>query len=263
MSNIRTTLTILTVAATAGTALADGRIWASDGSGRFNGANGSGGAFVMNRIGTAGANGFNNAQVNAGYVGSRLGEQGLAAGAFHTFCIERNESIELGSSNATANRYYAQISDSAKGGGFTNNDPSNTNFRSNGTGEDVISFTTAKIYSEFRNNGNFGGIGAITDGQLTDGQNLVSAIQDAIWYSEGELNTVSGTALAIFNWAAANHGNTLGDVRVLNLWTNFDPNTGTYSGNGQDQLVLIPLPSASALAGVGLLVLAARRRKMA
>lgn len=263
MSNIRTGLVVFAVAATAGTALADGRIWAQDATGRYNGASDSGGAFVMNRIGTAGSNGFNAAQVNAGYVGSRLGEQGLAAGAFHTFCIERNENIELANTNGSANRYYAQISDSAKGGGISNNDPSNSNRRTNGVGEDVISFTTAKIYTEFRNNGNFGGIGSVLAGTVADGQNFVTAIQEALWYSEGELNAVTGTALAIFNWAAANHGNTLGDVRVLNLWTNFDPATGTYSGNGQDQLVLIPLPSASALAGVGLLVLAGRRRKMA
>ena len=101
---------------------------------------------------------------------------------------------------------------------------------------------------------------------------MTSAVQWAIWYAENEMTeaemnnaTVKALALSIFNWAnnAAVHGNSLGKVRVARMYTNYNANARTYSGNSQDMLTLIPLPSATVLAGAGLLVVGARRRRTA
>lgn len=280
MSNFRNAAVAVTaLVAASGSALADGRVWMQDASGRYNGSDNSGGAFIMHRIGTSGASGFNIAQNNPGYVGSA--QSGLAAGSFYTFCIERSENVNLANSNGNNNRYYVQIADSAQNGGNGTSNAQAAGPRSNGAGEDVISYATAKIYQEFRNGGNFGGVGSIS-GAANDqaGRELTSAVQWAIWYAENEMttlvnnvdsnpnndyinsnNTVGRLAFDIFMWAQANHGNTLGNVRVARMWTGFNASTGEYSGNSQDQLTLIPLPNAASLAGLGLLVVGARRRR--
>jgi hypothetical protein len=235
----------LVLAAAAGAAQAGGSIWAQDSSGIYNGTNPTGGAFVMNRIN--------------GYVGERLGEQGLTSSQFHTFCIEVGEHIRLGGSQGQNNNvYYAEIATSAKNGGagFANPSGPGTEPGTSTSSEDFLSYTTAKIYSEFRNNGTFGNFTAAQVNTST----FTSSIQQAIWYSEGEvaLGSISADALTIFNWASANHGGTLGNVRVLRLWETFT--NGEYGGNSQDQLTLIPLPTGAALGLAGLSVLAIRRR---
>lgn len=223
---------------------ADGRIRVTDASGVYNGTDGSGGAFVVERLVSFHAN-----QQNAGYVGQRFGEQGLGATHFHTFCVEVGEFISFGGT------YYAEVSKSAKAGGSGDADPSGTDSGTTTASEDYLSYVTAKIFREFRDNGTFGG--AITGG-LDSAE--TTAIQQAIWYSEGEIGSVSGTALAVYNWANANHGNSLWNVRVLRLWDSFNSTTGEYSGNRQDLLTLIPLPTAGGLACAGFLMLGVRVR---
>ncbi len=268
----------IALVAMTGSALADGRVWAQDASGNYNGFD-NGGAFIMHRIGTNGTNGYHANQNNAGYVGDRLGEMGLGASSFYTFCIERGETINVGNSNGTNNRYYVEIADSARNGGNGTSNAQAAGPRPNGAGEDVLSFATAAIYQEFRNGGNFGGIGTVLGGYgaetgETGGRRMASAVQWAIWYAENEIdwnhrhaNNADGNAIrdlgrSIFTWAnqASVHGNTLGNVRVLRLWTSYDPVTGEYSGNSQDQLTLIPLPTGAGLAMAGLGLLAIRRR---
>ncbi|MDX2132708.1 MAG: hypothetical protein SFY69_11725 [Planctomycetota bacterium] len=299
----------LALAAAAGSAYADGRIWAQDATGRYNGHDAQGGAFIMNRIGNSSSaagpnhgtstNYYHTAQFNAGYVGSTFGtNNGLGGNQFYTFCIERGENVSLGNSNANGNRYFAQIADSAKNGGSGTSNARAAGPRNNGASEDVISFATAAIYREFRNGGNFGGVGTVLGGYSAfagaanafgvnsninipsygagsneaAGRRMSSAVQWAIWYAENELSdadittygdaTVRALGMRIFNWAnqSSVHGNTLGQVRVLRLWTGFNSQTGVYSGNSQDQLTLIPLPSGAALAFAGMGVLAIRRR---
>jgi hypothetical protein len=269
-------------------AFADGRIWAQDASGAYNGSDGSGGAFVMQRIGSSfsgtgtfgqSTDGYHTAQNDAGNVGGGLGQQGLGADAFHTFCLERSETVSLGNSNTPGNRYFAEIASSAKNGGNIN-DPTNTDSAGDVAGEDQLSYATAAVYQEFRNNGNFGGVGSIG----INGADFTSAIQWAIWYLEGEM-TIGEMGIAsirnfvvgadgidggnsdtngIVGWARNNNGGTLGNVRVLRLWTSITVNSPAgYSGNSQDMLVLIPLPSTAALAGLGLLGIGARVRRRA
>lgn len=223
---------ISTVALMAGSVLANGQIQLSDATGFYDGTDGTGGAFRVSRL--------------SGYVGERFGEQGLNSSTFHSFCIEVGELVSFGGI------YYAEISTSAKAGGAGFADPSGSDSGVSDATQDFLSFTTAKIYSEFRNNGNFGGVGTFADGYNTSQES--TDIQQAIWYSEGEVTwgSITANAQAIFTWASANHGGTLGNVRVLRLWDNYDPMTGVYSGNRQDLLTLIPLPTAGGLALAGL-----------
>ena len=88
------------------------------------------------------------------------------------------------------------------------------------------------------------------------------AVQEAIWFVENEITNVSGIAANIVAMADAAvgiggewFGKGIGSVRILNL-------TDANSEAKQDQLVLIPLPSAGllGLAGlVGMGVLLGRR----
>ncbi|MBS0197411.1 MAG: hypothetical protein JSR77_11700 [Planctomycetes bacterium] len=248
----------LLAAACASSAFADGRVTITDctlpdGNNVYNGTDGAGGAFVVTRA-TPGANG----DYNGAYGGNLLANDGRGTGSdsFLSFCIEYQDHLSF---NTT---YYTQISDSA----YDTSAPVNL------PNPDPISGTTAKIYSEFRSiaNGTASTVG-LFNGLL--GSSLsraeTTAIQQAIWYSEQEINfnDMSQLAKDIFNWAAANNDGGLHGVRVLRLWDTYNAQTGEYSGSHQDVLTCIPLPP-SAYAGMstfaGILGLAAiRRRKFA
>ncbi|MBS0197410.1 MAG: hypothetical protein JSR77_11695 [Planctomycetes bacterium] len=241
------------VAALAGAALADGRVTIQDATGVYNGTDGSGGAFQVWDAGPA-ANGND----NGSYGGNLLSGDGRGTGSnsFLSFCIEIQDHLSFGGT------YYTQISSSA----YDSEPPVNL------PNPDPLSGTTAKLYSEFRSIANgtastaglFGGLmGATLTSQST------TDLQNAIWYSEGEKawGDISAAAQALYTWAAANNDGALHGVRVLRLWTNYNAQTGEYSGSHQDLLTCIPLPPA-AYAGLGtfasIFALAAvRRRKLA
>lgn len=232
-------------------ALADGRIRMDDGYGMYDGTNGSGGAFKA--TGLSGFNGLTGDNFTPG--------DGRSAGdnTFLTFCLEYSEHFSF------SGEYYTQISTSASNGGGDPNqgDPNRT---------DPLSATTARLYREFRNGGTFGDTGSFADGYNTSAE--TSAIQDAIWYSEGErsLSDIGGTgslAYQIWDWADTHNNGSLMNVRVLRLWTNreSDGHGGwIYSGHAQDQLTLVPLPPAALAGGLGLatcgVVIARRRRSL-
>ncbi len=201
--NNRALLILLGMAACGRTALADGQIRLADSTGKYQ-SPGGGGAFVMT--------------VLNGYAG-QTGDLGLAAPNFLTFCVERTSYMSFGVT------YFGEIATSS----------------STGTSTTALSPVTAKIYSEFRSGGNFGGVGSFAAGYTTPAQS--DAIQNAIWYAQGQLTSVSGDALAVYNWAAANNNGGINGVRIIRLWSALS--NGAYSGNAQDQLILIPLPTAS------------------
>ncbi len=254
----RTSLTLAAsvVAGLAGAALGDGRVTIYDATGVYNGTDGSGGAFQVWDAGPA-ANG----NYNGAYGGNLLSGDGRGTGSnsFLSFCIEVEDHLSFGGT------YYTQISTAA----YDSESPVNL------PNPDPISGTTAKLYSEFRkipnsNTANadttlrFGGLfGSTLSGQET------TDLQNAIWYSEGEKawGDISAAAQALYTWAAGNNDGGLHGVRVLRLWTNYNAQTGQYSGSHQDLLTCIPLPPA-AYAGIGtfasIFALAAvRRRKLA
>lgn len=165
----------------------------------------------------------------SGFIGD-LGGPGGTANSFLTFCLEETEFVHLGGT------YYTTIGTAAVNGG------------AGGPSPDPISAVTAAMYREFRNGGNFGGLGQVDTAAET------RSLQNAIWFEEQEISfaTYSGDALAVSlrNWAIANNDGGLHGVRVLNLWTN-----SNNTGNAQDMLTIIPLPQAawagiSSLAGL-------------
>src|SRR4029077_19198623 len=119
---------------------------------------------------------------------------------------------------------------------------------------------TAALYQEFRN-GSAGAFGGMID--LTQGASLAAdmhALQVAVWYEEGEVGTygnlstieggATGEAARLWQWGNTHNDGTIGDVRVMQMWTD-----AALTGHAQDQLTLVPLPSAAyagmaSLAGV-------------
>ena len=234
-SMTKTLVALVAISAGAGSALADGRVQINDGTGFYDGTNGSGGAFQ--------------AQWLSGYNGIG-GGNGQTGSNFLTFCIEENEFLGFGG------QYYTQIATTAMNGGVSGGGP----------GGDPLDAATAKIYREFRAGGNFGGVGTFSDGYNTSDE--TSAIQYAIWSIEGEMtlgnDSISLLAADLVTWASNNNGS-IGNVRVMRLWDTYQ--NGVYSGNHQDLLTLVPLPPA-AWAGLGTLTGVAglgflRRRKLA
>ena len=156
-------------------------------------------------------------------------------GTFETFCIERNEYLNYGT------QYYYTISDQAIAGGLGGGNP------------DPIDAITQNIYYGFRT------------GQLTitgTATEIADAVQTSIWYEEGELSwsnvTAKGQALINHFLNSSNYLAGYDKVKVMNVWAHSD-----NTGNQQDMLIVVPLPSGAGLACVGLLGLAAVRRRRA
>ena len=121
-----------------------------------------------------------------------------------------------------------------------------------GGNPDPISFATAWLYDQFRG-GTLAGYAYVGSTAVRDAS--ANALQNAIWFLEGEIGSVSGQANTWKNMGLAN-GTTLYGVRVMNVVT-------LSGGIAQDQLVMIPEPETYAmlLAGLGLMGFVARRRQ--
>lgn len=172
-------------------------------------------------------------------------------GIWETFCLEKNESITLGTSYKAYVNTETQASASAYAGG------------AHGGFNDALDARTAYLYTRFITQS------LVTSYSYTNATQRASdanALQTAIWFIEGEDSTaLTGKALQFYNEAQTAFSNgtftTIGNVRVLNLTTD-------AGVNAQDQLIMspsfvvIPLPSGAAMAGVGLLAVGARRRRV-
>lgn len=172
-----------------------------------------------------------------------------AAGAtdgtwFGTFCIEKNEYFSNGGV------YDVVLNDRAIGGGVSTPTP----------GYDIISQGTAFLYTQFAT----GMLSASYYGSSTN----AAALQDLIWYLEGEQNswgagTYNSLLLAQFgaNWAVDAKADYAGSaVKVMNLTSN------QGQTRNQDQLVYVGVRvpdggSSAMLLGLGLFGLALINRK--
>lgn len=179
--------------------------------------------------------------------------------SWQTFCIERSEHV---TPPAT---YYADINTFSIGGGVSGQDGFNDTI---GSATDSLDPRTAYLYQNFRN-GTLDRSYNYTPG--SGRRNHAGALQNAIWYIEGEVNNINGLAAEYYNEAVEateigsliGNGNTdgvptwvgLGNVRVMNMWGNI-----ARTIFRQDQLVLVPAPGAALLATIGLAAAWIRRR---
>lgn len=170
-----------------------------------------------------------------------------AAGAtdgtwFGTFCIEKNEYFSNGG------LYDVALNDRAIGGGVSTPTP----------GYDIISQGTAFLYTQFAT--------GLLAGSYYGNATNAAALQDLIWWLEGEQNTwgagtYNGLLLSQFgaNWAVDAKADYAGSaVKVMNLTSN---QGRTFN---QDQLVYVGVPdggSTALLFGFGLIGFALVNRK--
>ena len=162
------------------------------------------------------------------------GTTGLPTGnMFQTFCLETDEYLSYGST------YYFAVNTQAVNGGVGGGSP------------DPLSSQAAWLYNEFTL-GDSGSLDYDFDNSSGQRNSDAGALQNAIWFLEDELATVSGKALTYKN-LAINDGWTddIGDIRVLNLYK-----TSDLSGNVQDVLAkvtpaAVPAPGALLLSAVG------------
>ena len=180
------------------------------------------------------------------------------SGSFNTFCIEYNEYFSYGQTLRVQN-----ISLGAVGGGV-NVGPGGTAPSGGNPGYDPISNQTAWLYTGFRNQWLPGYDFA---GPASARQSDANALQNAIWYLENEIGSVSGQAatwVSMANYAVA-HGFTNSNVRVLNLMRESVIGSGNFNTRAQDQLYIAPVPEPETymmlLAGLGLMGFVARRRR--
>lgn len=171
-------------------------------------------------------------------------------GDFQTFCIELNEHVAVGQD------YTFDVNTEAVDGG------------AGGPSPDPLDARTAALYHAFANGTlahyDYDNSG---DGGLTADMNRkfsAAALQAAFWEIEEERSIEDTDSDSRVRALANYYVDTLaqqlvnagmgGSVRVLNMWN-------ANGGNAQDMLVLVPLPSAGALAGLGLAGIAIRRRR--
>jgi hypothetical protein len=172
---------------------------------------------------------------------------------FQTFCVEYDEHF----GGAT---YDFVLNDRTVYGGISSVDPLDSSRNGTAT-EDPLSAETAWLYTQFWK-------GTLSNYDYNYGSGRVAsaeALQEAIWWLEGEISgpqsSLSQQASDWIDDAITYNDGTIGKVRVLNLWD--QGFVGVAGHEKQDQLVMVPLPSA-ALAGFALLAglgLAYRRRR--
>ena len=130
-----------------------------------------------------------------------------------------------------------------------------------GGSPDHLSPQTAWLYNEFTL-GDAGSLDYDFDNSSGQRNDDAGALQDAIWFLEDELTTVSDKAQT-YAKLAVNSGWTegIGDIRILNMYTNAD-----LTGHAQDVIVkvtppVVPVPGSLLLSSLGLICAGYFRRR--
>jgi hypothetical protein len=167
---------------------------------------------------------------------------------FTTYCLENGITFGWGPSNI----YYATVDRNAYSGNA-------------GIGGDTVSNVTEYIYDRWLK----GVYGTGADNVDNDGVYDQQEINQAIWFAEGELGSITGDALALYNGALAAVGGKADatHTHALNLWTLKQGTVGDYTGwlatDIQSQLISVPVPGAALLGLLGLSIVGWVKRRMA
>jgi hypothetical protein len=164
---------------------------------------------------------------------------------FQTFCLENDEYLSGG------NVYDAALNTAAVAGG------------SGGPSPDPVSKGTADLFWRFATNNWAGtGVSYAYGGTVAQRQADAGLLQDAIWYLEQEISSISNNKY--YTYVSGIYGATVGDpnaglfpVAALNL-SQLDA-SGKQILN-QDVLTVVPIPPAVFLLGSGFLGLVGIRR---
>jgi len=180
---------------------------------------------------------------NAAYAGSTRNKKW--DNSFQTFCVETKE-------------FVAQPMDVTVSTTYVNgNEGWSHAIRGGEPIGDDLDPMTAYLYTQFAT-------GVLSNYNWVAGsarKNSAGALQQAIWYIEGEIGSLpGGQATTWYNeaYTAVHSGpwyNQIGNVRVLNMYT-------TSGGLAQDQLYLIPAPGAALLGVLGLGLVGWVRRRL-
>jgi hypothetical protein len=170
-------------------------------------------------------------------------------GNFQSFCIEAYEPVTVGNTYQVVVNDEAILGDGLRPGELPGPD-----------GGDLLSPESAYLYTEFR-------AGTLAGYNFTLGagrEGSARSLQTAFWYLEGEteyqdFGMLSPQAQNFVTAAQGSGWTTIGDVRVLNLY-------GGSTGKevNQDMLALVvPVPSAMLLGGLGTCLIGWLRRRRA
>lgn len=177
--------------------------------------------------------------------------QYVAGQSFTTFCVEVNEEFYPGGT------YTPVVSAQSVFGGGSSKLVNGTN-QYGSTGYVPLQAEVAYLYSNYM----AGTMSSVLGGWTNDAAHSQS-MQNAIWhfmgytYQDGNTSYTSGLEAAANNAVNVTHAwSGLGNVRVMQLWT--DPTLRTIDTKAQDQLVLVsppvPVPTPLGfLGGLGLL----------
>jgi len=163
----------------------------------------------------------------------------VVKGSFLSFCVEYNEHMSFGD-------FYkiGDISTEARNGGVAGGNP------------DPLDVKTAWLYTNFIETPSE--LDAVTGWAAASAETKGTAMQNAIWFIEQEVTTLSTLASALVDAAGASGWTDTGRVKILNVTT-------LAGGLAQDQLYITPVPEpeiyAMMAAGLGLMGFVARRRK--
>jgi len=225
-----------------------GRVWYARIGGYFAG---NGGEFTLKNDGPPGL-----LLSNAAYSPLTKAQDGNAE-SFQTFCVEGAEYVAQPMDIVVSTTFINEANGTVLAGlgshAILGNKPNGDN----------LDPQTAYLYTKFATGTLAGYNYAAGAGRIAS----AGALQQAIWFIEGEAGGANNAFAALALDATTVGGNTdewvgkgIGDVRVLNTWT--PAHVGELAYKQQDQLYMVPAPAAIGLGMLGLALIGWLKRRV-